>query len=159
MEHYDWELCKARGLPAPFDEGQIRAHFLSHLLSNWMGDDGFIRRTSTQLRYPNYYGDVTGYNAEIVNKYRDKVGDEDYDAVDIKIAAVNQVGENSAPSTATVYLPSPGEPITLPIPHDDNYEDYEKYSDDCEIRRVEMINDGSLTDEDISGRRLTRRAV
>jgi hypothetical protein len=100
-----------------------------------MGDDGFIRRVYVQFRKPNYYGDTTWFNAEVVRTYKDKVGDEEYGAVDIRILGTNQVGETSAPGTATVYLPSRGKPVKLPVPHEDKYEDYEAYLEACEDLR------------------------
>jgi len=130
-EHYDWSLCKCRGLPQPFDVGYSRAMHGAHFITNWMGDDAFLRRIYVQFRKPFYYGDTTWFNGEIVKKYKDKVGDLEYDAVDIKIIGTNQIGELSAPGTATVYLPSRGEPVELPIPHDDRYEDYEEYLKNC----------------------------
>ena len=139
MEHYDWNLCKSRGLPAPFDVGCFRACAASHLLSNWMGDDGFIRRVYVQFRKPNFYGDTTFMDAEVVRTYRDKVGDEEYGAVDLRIMGMNQIGETSAPGTATVYLPSAGEPITLPIPHEDKFEDYGEYVKQCEKLKANPI--------------------
>ena len=129
--HYDWDTCRSRGLPAPFDVGCMRAVMTSHLLSNWMGDNGFIRRVSVQIRKPNFYGDTTFYNAEVVKTYKDTVGDEEYGAVDISIVGTNQLGEVSTPGKATIYLPSPGRPVKIPIPHEDNYNDYETFVKDC----------------------------
>jgi acyl dehydratase len=129
--HYDWDTAKSRGLPAPFDVGCMRAVMSSHLLSNWMGDDGFIRRVNIQFRKPNFWGDVTWLNAEVVRKYRDKVGDEEYGAVDIRITGTNQLGEVSTPGITTVYLPSHDTPVKIPVPHEDKYEEYEKYVEDC----------------------------
>ena len=128
--HYDWDTAKSRGLPAPFDVGCMRAVMTSHLLSNWMGDDGFIRRVDVQFRKPNFWGDTQWFNGEVVNKYKDKVGDVEYGAVDIRIVATNQIGEVTTPGMATIYLPSKGAPVKLPIPHDDNYQEYEKFVKD-----------------------------
>ena len=130
--HYDWDGVKARGMPAPFDVGLFRACANSHLLSNWMGDDGFIRRFEMQLRKPSFYGDTTWYYAEVVNKYKEKVGDHEYGAVDIKINGTNELGEVCAPGTATIYLPSVGKPVKLPVPHNDNYGDYQEYLKKCD---------------------------
>jgi len=134
--HYDWDTCRSRGLPAPFDVGVMRSSMSCHLLQNWMGDDGFIRRLEVQMRKPNYWGDTTFYNAEVVKKYRDKVGDEEYGAVDIRIVGTNQIGEVSTPGIATVYLPSKGEPVKLPVPHEDKYEEYENYIKMCDELRA-----------------------
>ena len=133
--HYDWDGVKARGMPAPFDVGCFRACVTSHLLSNWMGDDGFLRRVEVQLRKPKFYGDTTWFYAEVVKTYKDKVGDEEYCAVDIKITGTNQIGEVSVPGRATVCLPSPGNPVKLPVPHEDNYEEYFKKCDELKARR------------------------
>lgn len=130
--HYDWDASKSSGVGAPYDIGRMRADITASLLSNWMGDDGFIRRFDVQFRKPNFWGDTQWFNAEVTKKYRDKVGEEDYGAVDIKITCTNEVGEVSAPGTATVYLPSIHEPIKLPVPHDDKYEEYEKFVKDCQ---------------------------
>ncbi|MCJ7633292.1 MaoC family dehydratase N-terminal domain-containing protein [Candidatus Bathyarchaeota archaeon] len=135
-EHYDWNLCRGRGLPAPFDIGYFRGDAVDHLLSNWMGDDGFVRRIEVQFRKPNYYGDTTWYNGELVRKYKDKIGDEEYGAVDIKIVCTNQIDEVTLPGTATVYLPSPDKQVRVPIPHDDKYKEYEDYIKKCEELRA-----------------------
>ncbi|MFH0748912.1 MAG: MaoC family dehydratase N-terminal domain-containing protein [Candidatus Bathyarchaeota archaeon] len=117
VQHWDFNLCNIRGLPGPFDHGIQRMTLAAHVLSNWMGDDGFIRRTSSQVRKPCYYGDTQWYKGEVVNKYKDKAGGIEYGAVDIVVTVENQVGENTLPSKATIYLPSRelGE-VKLPIP-------------------------------------------
>ena len=134
--HYDWEGVKSRGMPAPFDVGAFRACATAHLLSNWMGDDGFLRRVEVQFRKPNLYGDTTFFNAEVVKKYKDIIEDEEYGAVDIKITGTNQLGEVSTPGKATLYLPSPNRPVKLPIPHNENYRECEKYYQDCNELRI-----------------------
>jgi hypothetical protein len=106
MHHFDFNLCHMRGLPGPFDAGTQRVTMVAHPLCNWMGDDGFIRRVSMQIRKPNYYGDTQWFGGEVVRKYKDKVGEIEYGAVDIIISVINEVGENTLPSVATVYLPS-----------------------------------------------------
>ena len=115
--HWDFNLCNRRGLPGPFDHGIQRLTLTANLLSNWMGDDGFIRRVDAQVRKPCYCGDTQWYSGSVVKKYKDTLGGVDYGAVDLVLTVVNQVGENTLPCKATVYLPSKelGE-VTLPIP-------------------------------------------
>jgi len=115
--HHDFNLCNQRGMPGPFDHGAQRMTMVSAPLSNWMGDDGFIRKLSMQVRKPCYYGDVLWYTGEVVNKFKDNVEGIDYGAVDVIISVLNQVGENTLPSKATIYLPSRelGD-VKLPIP-------------------------------------------
>jgi len=116
-EHNDFNLCKMRGLPGPFDLGIMRVEMASHVLTNWAGDDGFLRRMRIEIRKPNFYGDTTWFKGEVVKKYKVSEGDVEYGAVDLRIDVVNQIGEMTAPGTATVYLPSPGRDVVLPIPH------------------------------------------
>ncbi|MBI4310435.1 MAG: MaoC family dehydratase N-terminal domain-containing protein [Chloroflexi bacterium] len=127
-EHEDAVLASYRGQPGPFDFGIQRVQIPQQLLTNWMGDDGFIRRMFFALRRPVYYGDVTVYTGEVVKKYKvvqegddqpgGVPGKREYYAVGIVVEGANQVGEVHAPGTATVYLPSrEGGPVQLPVPH------------------------------------------
>lgn len=141
-EHEDALLAIYRGLPGPFDFGVQRVQIPQKLLSDWMGDDGFIRRLYVAMRKPVFYGDITVYTGEVMTKYKEVQegleepggvpGQKEYHAIGIRIDGVNQVGENQAPGSATVYLPSrEAGPVELPIPHRANtpfvpYETYRK---------------------------------
>jgi hypothetical protein len=54
-EHSDWIVCKNRGIPLPFDYGVARSAMAYHILTDWMGDDGFIRRLRTEITGPFFY--------------------------------------------------------------------------------------------------------
>lgn len=127
-EHQDPMLCRYRGLPGPFDFGAHRVGKPGHMLTNWMGDDGFLKKMYIEIRKPKYYGDTTMQCGKVIGKYKVKEtgeagmggapGEAEYAAVDIQITQVNQVGEDSAPGRATIYLPSRElGPVKLPIPH------------------------------------------
>ena len=127
-EHEDALLAIYRGLPGPFDFGVQRVQIPAQLLTNWMGDEGFIRRLYIALRKPVFYGDVTIYKGTVAKKFKETQsgeaderavpGEVEYNAVGISIEGTNQVGESQAPGTATVYLPSRETgPVKLPIPH------------------------------------------
>ena len=127
-EHEDAVLSPYRTQPLPFDFGLQRCQFPQQLLTNWMGDDGFIRRQQASLRRPVFYSDITTYTGEVVKKSvvvekgTDKSGgipgEQEYYAVGIRIHGFNQIGEEQSPGTATVYLPSrEGGAVKLPIPH------------------------------------------
>ena len=127
-EHEDAVLSPYRTQPLPFDFGLQRCQFPQQLLTNWMGDDGFIRRQQASLRRPVFYSDITTYTGEVVKKSvviekgHDQSGgipgEHKYYAVGIRIHGFNQIGEEQSPGTATVYLPSKkGGPVKLPIPH------------------------------------------
>ena len=142
-EHEDAVLAAYRGQPGPFDFGVQRVQIPQQLLSNWMGDDGLIRRLYIAMRRPVFYGDITVYTGEVVKKYIDVQEGEDapgaapgkaeYCAVGIRIDGTNQVGEPQAPGTATVYLPSREHgPVKLPVPHlaKPPFVDYDTYRRD-----------------------------
>lgn len=117
-DHLDPHLSESRGMPYIFAMGSLRAGFGAHLLSNWMGDDGFIRRLKMDVLEPYIYGDALWIKGKVVDKYKEKLNGVLYGAVDIKIETVNQLGQNVAPGTATVYLPIPPQynPPKLPLP-------------------------------------------
>ena len=127
-EHEDPVLAAYRGQSGSFDFGVQRTQLTQRLLSDWMGDDGFIRRLQIAIRKPVYYGDATIYTGEVVKKFKESQngedgpgavpGEQEYHAVGIRISGVNQVGETQAPGTACVYLPSrEAGPVKLPVPH------------------------------------------
>jgi len=118
-EHYDLRLARTRNMPLPFDFGAMRYEMAAVLLTNWMGDDGFLKRLDIQIRRPVFYGDTTWFSGEVVNKDKVTEGGVEYGAVDIKIDGVNQSGQTSTPGTATVYLPSPGREVQIPVPTGD----------------------------------------
>jgi len=115
-DHYDVYMTKFRGMPLPFDAGVMRIQLFYHVITNWMGDDGFLRMFDMQIRSPFFYGDTIWFTGEVVKKHKVVEGGIEYGAVDIKVNGPNQRGESTAPGIATVYLPSPGRPVQVPIP-------------------------------------------
>jgi len=72
------------------------------LVTNWMGDAGFIKRIRTEMRRFNIMGDTTFCKGRVIRKYvKDNIP-----LVDIEIAAENQRAEVTTPGLATVALPS-----------------------------------------------------
>lgn len=100
--HWDQQRAEDIGLPAPYDYGAMRTNWLAHLLTNWMGDDGWLYKLSTQMRSFNFLGDTTTCTGEVVGKRVEGP----HHLVDIKVAATNQRGQVSTPGTAVVVLPS-----------------------------------------------------
>jgi hypothetical protein len=100
--HWEDELAQAVGVPAAYDYGPQRISWLSHLLTNWIGDDGFLKRLRAEVRRFNIIGDTTWCKGRVVRKY---VQDGEY-LVDIECWGENQRGEITMPGEATVVLPS-----------------------------------------------------
>jgi acyl dehydratase len=114
--HWDPQWAGALGLPAPYDYGEMRAAWMSHLVTNWMGDNAWMSRLSVRLRGFNFLGDTQFCSGEIVDK-RIEGGRH---VVDLSISAVNQLGVVTTTALATVVLPaSPTDDIVLPDAPDD----------------------------------------
>lgn len=113
LPHIDDKLAKRVGAPGAYDFGRERITWLSMLLTNWMGDDGFLWKLRAELRRFNIIGDVTWCKGKVVRKHMD--GGK-Y-CVDIECWGENQRGEVTMPGTATVILPSREHgPVVYPEP-------------------------------------------
>ncbi len=115
LEFASYHTCRLRGVSYPFAPGMQQACLAGHLLSNWMGDDGFLRRLRMEIYNVFMYGDINWYRGEVIDKYREKIGDNTYGAVEVKIDVGNQLGEKVGAGDATVYLPFPGRDVVFPI--------------------------------------------
>jgi len=110
--HWDHDRATELGLPTSYDYGQMRTSWLIHLVSNWMGDDGWLWKLDCQSRAFNFMGDTTICSGEVVDKRIEGA----HHIVDLKLAGTNQRGEVTAPGTATIILPSGRGPAVLPAP-------------------------------------------
>ena len=104
QQHEDFLLAAQRGMPAPFDNSLMRFAWIAPLLTDWMGDAGFLKRLSVQTGAPVIYGDVTWYRGVVVDKSPTPAGD----GVDarIRITGVNQLGATTTTGEAVVTLPA-----------------------------------------------------
>ncbi len=87
--------------PAPYDYGPERVAWLGHLVTNWMGNAGFLARLSVQVRRHNLIGDTTWCRGRVAAKALvDGRGE-----VTLDLQAVNQRDETIALGQAVVVLP------------------------------------------------------
>ena len=100
--HTEGKMAREVGMPGGYDVGTQRISWLGQLLSNWMGDDGFVHKLSVSLRRPNIFGDVSWCRGRVV----DKRVEEGVHVVDLELAVINQLDETTATGTAVVALPS-----------------------------------------------------
>ena len=101
--HHRESIAKSVGVPGVYDYGPQRSAWLATLVTNWMGDAGFLKRIRTELRRFNTMGDTTWCKGKVTRKYKK----DGYALVELDIWAENQRGEVTAPNgTATVILPS-----------------------------------------------------
>ncbi|MGH7775291.1 MAG: FAS1-like dehydratase domain-containing protein [Candidatus Binatia bacterium] len=106
QQHEDFCLASQRGMPGPFDNGVMRFAWVAPLVTNWIGDDGFLRKLYVQVKTPNIYGDTTWYRGKVVEKALEgKTG-----VVKLEITGVNQVGITTTQGRAEVVLPTRSRP-------------------------------------------------
>ncbi len=96
------ETAAAAGLPLAYDYGCQRMSWLCQIPTNWMGDDGSLRRLHGRLHRFNYVGDTTWLKGKVSAK-REENGEY---LADLDIWAENQMQETTASGNATVALPS-----------------------------------------------------
>jgi len=72
------------------------------MMTDWMGDDGFLKTLEGRFVKFNYVGDVQWFTAKVVDKFI--AGDEHI--VKCELSAVNQRDEVTTTGVATVALPS-----------------------------------------------------
>ncbi|CAN0063575.1 unnamed protein product, partial [Phaeothamnion confervicola] len=99
--HWESEFAATVGAPEAYDYGPERFSWMTHHLTNWMGDDGFLVNTKAQIRRHNPIGDVLYIRGAVTGK-RQEAGEN---LIDIEQRAENQDGELSIYGTATVRLP------------------------------------------------------
>ena len=99
--HWEPEFALMVGAPGAYDYGPERCSWLIHHLTNWMGDDGFLRQASCKIRRHNPEGDTLFFNGTVVRKY---IADGRH-LVEISQEARNQTDEVSVLGTGVVELP------------------------------------------------------
>jgi hypothetical protein len=93
-------VARELGIHSAYDYGADRITWIGHALTNWMGDDGFLKKLNVEIRQLDIIGDATFCKGKVVKKYKD--GEEHL--VDLEVWAENMRGETTAPGKATVRL-------------------------------------------------------
>lgn len=109
--HHRESTAKEVGVPGVYDYGPQRSSWMASLVTNWMGDAGFLKRCRTEMRRFNTMGDSTWCRGRVSRKYIK----DNHCLVDIELRGENQRGELTTPGLATVILPSrnPAIPVHL----------------------------------------------
>ena len=102
--HWEEEFALAVGAPGAYDYGPERCSWLTHHLTNWMGDTGFLRRAGCKIRRHNPVGDMLFIDGKVTRKFTEG----DRALVEIAQEAKNQEGELSVLGSGVVELPRRG---------------------------------------------------
>jgi acyl dehydratase len=100
--HWEDDLATLVGTPAAYDYGPERCSWMSHHLTNWMGDAGFLRSLKVEIRRHNPVGDTLYIDGEVMRVFEEKGAHY----VEIKQTAHQQDGELSVRAMGVARLPS-----------------------------------------------------
>ena len=102
--HYDKDFAQSRGLPGVIVQGQLIGSFIGQLITDWVGEQGMLRKLDCSYRSMNYPGEAVICKGKVTKKYVDN--SEHY--VECDIWAENAKGEKTVSGRAIVILPSRG---------------------------------------------------
>jgi len=103
--HWDTALAKSVGVPEAYDYGPERISWLSVMLTNWIGDAGFLEELYCEIRRFNLVGDTTYCRGRITEK---ELLPDGRGRVSLVIEAVDQRDTVTAKGFAKVVLPCRG---------------------------------------------------
>jgi acyl dehydratase len=102
--HWEEEFALEVGAPGAYDYGPERNSWLTHHLTNWIGDDGFLRQASCKIRRHNPAGDMLFIKGRVKRKFIE----DGKHLVEIEQEAHNQDDELSVLGSGVAALPSRG---------------------------------------------------
>jgi len=102
--HYDKDFAQSTGLPGVIVHGRLRSSFLGQLLTDWIGEEGTIKKISVQHRGMDFPGEQLTCKGKVTKKY---VRNGEH-IIECDICTENPRGEKTSPGSAVVVLPSKG---------------------------------------------------
>ena len=113
--HYEDTFASSQGVGKPIVHGQLKRAWLVQLMTDWIGEQGALKKLSCQFRamdYPRLMKDVfepqEGETCWCKGKVTTKYIKDDEHYVECEIWVENAKGEKTTPGNATVVLPSRG---------------------------------------------------
>ncbi|MFA3894105.1 FAS1-like dehydratase domain-containing protein [Rhodococcus qingshengii] len=100
--HYNDYAASLQGAQMAYDVGIQRTCWQIHHLTNWMGDDGFLKSLHDQYRSHVYLSDVVRLGGKVTEKLVDGDGDH---VVKVETWATNQREQSVMPGSAVIRLP------------------------------------------------------
>jgi len=113
--HYDNVFAASQGVGSPIVHGALKRQWLIQLMTDWMGEEGTLKKFSCRYRamdYPRNMKSLTepeeGETWYCKGKVTKKYVEDSQHCVDCNIRLENGKGEVTTPGSATVVLPSRG---------------------------------------------------
>jgi len=95
--HYDKDFAIARGLPGVVVHGQLSTAFICQMLSDWYGNEGFLKKLNVSYKGLNFPGDKLICHGVVREKIEGGL-------ISLDVRVENQRGEKTVTGTATVKL-------------------------------------------------------
>jgi acyl dehydratase len=137
--HWEREWANELGVPIPYDYGALRETFLTNLITNWIGDEGWLWKLNCEHRKFVYTGDTYWIKGRVKDKQMGPHGGE----VNLQVWVENQWGTVVSPGEATVLLPSREQCVELPRPAEEDIERMIEH----EVARYRALDTGVRFDE------------
>ena len=102
--HYDKDFAQSKGLPGVIVPGQLVGCFLGQLMTDWLGEQGRLRRLTCSYRGMNFPGQTLTCQGKVTKKYIED--GEHY--IELSLWVENEKGEKTVSGRATVTVPSRG---------------------------------------------------
>ena len=113
--HYDNAFAASSGVGKPIVHGALKRQWLIQLMTDWIGEEGTLKKFSCQYRalnYPRAMKTMTeaeeGETWQCKGKVTQKYAEDGEHYVDCNIWVENGKGEVTTPGKATVVFPSRG---------------------------------------------------
>ncbi len=100
--HYDKDFAQSNGLEGPILHGDLKSAFLAQLMTDWIGENGTLKKLASQYRGMDVPGDTLTCKGTVTRKYVQ----DGLHMVDCQIWLENGKGERTTHGSATVVLPS-----------------------------------------------------
>lgn len=111
--HYDDVFAASQGVERPIVHGALKRSWLLHMMTNWIGEEGKLKKFSCQYRgidYPNRMVTMVSDDGSGMWLCKGKVTQKYVEAgehmADCEIWIENNKGEKTTIGKATVVLPS-----------------------------------------------------
>jgi acyl dehydratase len=101
--HYNLMAAKNAGLPFMYDGGCQRNSWGIQFMTNWMGDEGWLKKCYAKYTKFVYLSDAVRLTGKVIRKFIDEDGEY---CVEVETHAVNQRNEDTMPGQYVAALPS-----------------------------------------------------
>ena len=102
--HYDKDFAQSKGLPGVIVHGQLVGCFLGQLMTDWMGEQGNLRKLTCSYKSVNFPGEALICKGKVSKKYIED--GEHY--IECNLWVENTKGEKTISGKALVTLPARG---------------------------------------------------